>query len=267
MPDPIADTQDPDQNGGVGASAAGAQEQEISIPKWRLDQLAKENREIKEQLRMTNQILAAQAQARQQPQNPEPNLDQLGLDPQVAQAVDALVQHRVKALVEPQARKFQSQAAAAFGKAEEAEFLMTHAKGDPKRMSWLKSQMPRIKAYQQEAHQQGVPLSLDFAWRFIQVQDQENRPAQPRGQSPAQAQQPGVQQPATRVAQPAAPAPAQTFDAGADDDGFPSPDGTRINPAPSGQTGTGASKAFDDLSFEEMEAQLKEQGFDKGFIA
>jgi hypothetical protein len=269
MTEPNADTHNPfEQEGGV--PAAGAQEQDISIPKWRFDQLAHENRALKEDMRQTKELLNTLA-ANRQPQQKEPEIDleQLGLDPQVAQAVKLLAQQELKKIVEPQAQRLQHQAGMAFKKAEHAEFLMTQAGEDPKRLKFLKQQLPRIEEYRQRAlREQGVPLSLDYAWKFLRLEDQERQPPrahQPAPQHHAPAQQPQPQRqmqvpPAQRQVQVQEP---QEFD----DYGYPNPAATRFHP---GSAGNGSQmapqgKSFEEMTAEEMESALEEQGFKQGF--
>lgn len=266
--DDEADTQPAGQAGGT--PTAGAPEHEITIPKWRLDQLARENREIKEELKMSRQMMANLTASRA-PQNqpePEPTAEDLGLDPQLAAAVNRLVQHQVRTIVAPEVKKVRNQAALAFGKGEEAEFLIANAKGDAKRMAQLRAMMPRIKKYQQDAHEQGIPLTLDFAYKFVRLQDQEARGDNPPPRTQNPNPNPGGNQGAP-AARSAAPAPAPQVDEFGDieEPSFPDPAATRMNPAGSGAAGGTAPKSFEEMTPEEMEAALQEQGFSKGVTA
>lgn len=229
----ITENQDPN-----GVPAAGAQE--LSIPKWRFDEVNARLRAREEEISIKDSLLkqaVAQQQQQAQPQQPQGfSPEELGIDHQTFLAAQKIAGAIVDQRVGQEAGKLKGMIAQMANDLEEAKFLQRF----PGKDAYLqKIREHRARHYQMT----GGYIDLESAYKIVRFEETERQGARaPQAQAPqAQPQAPAYQQPEA---------------------GYPNPAMTRTAPAGA----VAPAKSYDEMSVEELEARLDE-GFRSGHMA
>lgn len=216
-----ADTQVETPN---GTPTAGGQE--LTIPKWRLDEVSAQLRAAREELEIKNRLINEVSQ-RQQPHAAADEItpEQTGLDPMVHEAALRIARTIAKNETESLKKEFRSMVGALGNDVEATKFLMKH--GNDKA-----TYVEKIREFQKRhVATTGGYIDMESAFKMIRYDEMISRGSAPR-----------VEQPAATPVQHMEPA-------------YPNPALTRVQPASSGVAG---AKTFAELSEDEMEARLNE---------
>lgn len=167
--------------------------EEPLVPKYRLDQLAAEIRNLRETVQIKDQAIE---QFRQQytPQGrPDPEEEELlsTLEPTQIKALNKLIDKKLDA--------GRSEVRSAFGalgnRVDEQDFLLKHGKDKSK-------YLPRIREMRREYAMRQIPLDSEAAYNFIRVEEMDNKASGEPAKAP--------EQPATKaVKKEETPPPAQ----------------------------------------------------------
>lgn len=235
------------QTSGSGTPSAGGQEH--FIPKHRFDEITARLREKEEEVRIKDDLIR-QVAGRQQPRAPEEpviNADELGIDPQVAQAAAKIA----KQLVSHELAKATQQVNGLIGQMgqelDQTKFLLKQGKEK-------ESYLPQIEEYRQRQFRMtGQWMDAETAYKLIRFDEIERAAARRPAQDPAPSAPAPAASPAAAPTQPQAAAPAG-----------PSAAATRVNSGPAAPGGS--AKRFEELTLEEQEARL-EEAFREGNVA
>lgn len=211
-------------------SDASAAPGEPNVPKWRMDQILAKLRQREEELAMKDQLLT-QLAPRQQVQAPSgPTAEELGLEPQVFQAVQKIAENMVQQRLGQEGQRIKHQLAAIANTQEETQFLMKYGKDK-------EAYLEKIKLQRQRHYQEtGSYLSVENAYKLVQF-DELTRRTQPKAAAASSAQ------PATTDEQPTSQA---------------APDANQTRQSQSAPAAP-AKKQFSDMTPEEQEVYLDSQ--------
>jgi len=225
---PEADTQSGTETDQAGDPAAGTQEPQLSIPKWRFDEVSSKLRAKEEELQAKNQLLEqVSAQRQQQAPGSEQELEDLGLEPATLQAVMKAAQRALA----PETMKLKQHMAGMKNGMEEMQFLLNHGKDKS-------SYLPKINEYRMNHYRRtGGYVDMDSAYKIVRFDELESR---------GNRQQPNAQQSQN----------TQTPTQAERESNFPNAEATRSTPA--GGAGM-RSKTFTEMTPEEQEAVLDER--------
>lgn len=239
----MSDADTPPEQSGAPAPAAGA---ELSIPKYRLDEVSNELRRVREELAMKDRLYLEERQRalqQQQTQNRAPELtpEETGLDPQTHQAVSKMVSVLADRKIAQERALFEQQIGMLASRTEKAELLASKGADKGK-------YLPEIQSRQQEHYRAtGTFLPAEIALELIQAKEKDDRikilEAKLAGQT-AQAQAPSAAQVTPPAQSGGVPNAAMTRQI---------PGGGAASPAPSQ-----SQKSLEDQVLE-MEARLQEQ--------
>lgn len=226
----------PEQSGASG-TAPGA---ELSIPKYRLDEVSAELKRAREELVIKDRLITETQQRMLQPQQTRgsdiPSAEESGLDANTYQAIVKLAERIADRKLAPEKAVFEQQIGLLAQRTEKAELLA--AKGADK-----ERYLPEIQRRQQEHFRNtGGFLPAEMALKLIQADEMEKRIRELEARNGAQSQ---------------TTTPAQTTQTTA----VPNAAATRQIPggAPGAGSGGTTQRSFGELNVEEMEARLQEE--------
>jgi hypothetical protein len=226
-----ADTQVAPEQDDHGVPTAGAQE--LTIPKWRFDEINAQLRSAREEAQIKDQLLkqvSAANQPQQQQQGPSLSADELGIDQHTFQAASKIAGAIAQQAINKEATQLKGYIAQMANDLEESKFLQRNPGKD--------QYLAKVKEYRARHYQMtGGYIDMDSAYKIIrhdELEKQALRQLQTQQGTPAHTQ---VQ---TQEAQTTYPNPAMT----------------RTVYAPQGVPG---ARGFSEMSVEEMEARLEEQ--------
>lgn len=195
------------------------------IPKYRFDEVSAQLRAAREQIELQQQILN---QARPNPANQGPSVEDLGLDSQTVKGVETLIAHKLK--------QAESQIQGAFAgmqnRLDETQFLLNQGKEKAK-------MVPAIREKQKQHFQlTGAFLGMEEAYKILMFDEMQAQQVRKAASAAPAVQTPGAQEPASQ----------------AQGQGGGVPDSAQTKQT-QGNAGT-ANKPFHEMTLEEQEAHL-----------